>query len=116
MCMEAVKSNGIALKYVPEEMRTLDMYIIDGIIRKSEELNKILQMCKKADKFKEVCHFIPSVNVLEKYPIDQIEKFNKKIWFNMARNELYNVNIDTKKSLVEVALSFGVFDKDNSQL
>ena len=116
MCMEAVKNSGTPLKYVPEEMRTLDMYIIDGIIRKSEELNKILQMCKKADKFKEVCHFIPSVNVLEKYPIDQIEKFNKKIWFNMARNELYNVNIDTKKSLVEVALSFGAFDKDNSQL
>ena len=116
MCIEAVKNSGTPLKYVPEEMRTLDMYIIDGIIRKSEELNKILQMCKKADKFKEVCHFIPSVNVLEKYPIDQIEKFNKKIWFNMARNELYNVNIDTKKSLVEVALSFGAFDKDNSQL
>ena len=115
MCMEAVKNSGTALAYVPEEMRTLDMYI-DGIITKSEELNKILQMCKKADKFKEVCHFIPSVNVLEKYPIDQIEKFNKKIWFNMARNELYNVNIDTKKSLVEVALSFGVFDKDANQL
>ena len=112
---EAIKNNGTALEYVPEEMRTLDMYI-DGIITKSEESNKILQMCKKADKFKEVCHFIPSVNVLEKYPIDQIEKFNKKIWFNMARNELYNVNIDTKKSLVEAALSLGAFDKDNTQL
>ena len=52
MCIEAVKNSGTPLKYVPEEMRTLDMYIIDGIIRKSEELNKILQMCKKADKFK----------------------------------------------------------------
>ena len=77
---------------------------------------KFFKCAKKADKFKEVCHFIPSVNVLEKYPIDQIEKFNKKIWFNMARNELYNVNIDTKKSLVEAALSLGAFDKDNTQL
>ena len=34
----------------------------------------------------------------------------------MARNKLYNINADTKKSLVEIALSFGAFDKDNTQL
>ena len=30
--------------------------------------------------------------------------------------KLYNVNADTKKSLVEAALSLGAFDKDNTQL
>ena len=114
MCMEAVKNTGIALAFVPEKMITLDMYV-DGIIIERGESNKILQICKKADKFNEVCHFVPSLHVLDKYPEDQIEKFNKKIWFNMARNELYNVNVDTKKSLVEVALSFGAFDKDADQ-
>ena len=137
--MEAVKSYGLALEYVPEElltpeiyleaaksyadtffyvpldMRTLDIYV-ECFTKNGLNPNEMLEICKKADKFKEVCHFIPSIDVLEKYPIDQIEKFNKKIWFNMARNKLYNINADTKKSLVEIALSFGAFDKDNTQL
>ena len=118
LCTEAVKSNGNALQYVRLDMRTLDIYIesLKSILfLRDEEIKDILETFKKTDKFNEVCHFVPSLHVLEKYPEDQIEKFNKKIWFNMARNELYNVNIDTKKSLVEVALSFGAFDKDANQ-
>ena len=120
MCIEAVKSDGVALKCVPSEMRTIYTYIesLTGIteIKDIIDIDGLLEACKKADKFNEVCHFVPSLHVLDKYPEDQIEKFNKKIWFNMARNELYNVNIDTKKSLVEVVLSFGAFDKDANQL
>ena len=120
MCIEAVKSCGAALKCVPSEMRTIYTYIesLTGIteIKDIIDIDGLLEACKKADKFNEVCHFVPSLHVLDKYPEDQIEKFNKKIWFNMARNELYNVNIDTKKSLVEVVLSFGAFDKDANQL
>ena len=118
--LEAVKNNASTFKYVPLEMRTLDIYIeylTSNGINDIDDINfdETLEICKKADKFNEVCHFVPSLHVLDKYPEDQIEKFNKKIWFNMARNELYNVNIDTKKSLVEVALSFGAFDKDANQ-
>ena len=118
--LEAVKNNASTFKYVPLEMRTLEIYIeylTSNGINDIDDINfdETLEICKKADKFNEVCHFVPSLHVLDKYPEDQIEKFNKKIWFNMARNELYNVNIDTKKSLVEVALSFGAFDKDANQ-
>ena len=117
MCMEALKTSSSTLQYIPLGMRTLDIYI-ESLNRLTlrDDIKDILETCKKADKFKEVCHFIPSINVLEKYPKDQIEKFNKKIWFNIARNKLYNINSDTKNSLVEVALSFGVFDKDANQL
>lgn len=66
----------------------------------------------KVEKFITIAKFLPTIGVVEKYPADQIEKFNKKIWFSLARNALYNQNEDAKRALVEAALVFGVFEHD----
>ena len=139
LCMEAVKNNGGALQFVPEEMitpkmcleaiknasgsiesvpkgmRTLEM-LLESWDSSAVPLTKLYDFCKKADKFNDVSHFIPIFYILEKYPEEQIEKFNKKIWFSLARNDLFNTNIDTKCALVEAILSFGAFEKDSTRL
>ena len=115
MCLEALRNDYNSIKYVPEEMRTLEM-CIESCSKSGLTLTELYNLAKKADKFNDVCHFIPSFYVLKKYPEEQIEKFNKKIWFSLARNGLFNTNIDTKCALVEAILSFGAFEKDFTQL
>ncbi len=115
LCMEAIKNNGLALKYVPKEKITLEM-CIESCSNSGLYLKELYDLAKKADKFNDVCHFVPNLHVLNKYPEEQIEKFNKKIWFGLARNDLFNTNIDTKFALVEAILSFGAFEKDSTQL
>ena len=115
ICLEAVKNYGYALMYVPEELRTVDIIIESLKYGKFENFRRIYELAEKADKFNDICHFVPILKVLEKYPESQIEKFNKKIWFSLARNDLFNINIDTKCALVEAVLSLGAFDKDSTQ-
>lgn len=72
-------------------------------------------LIEKVKKFDAVSRFIPSIEVLSKYPENQIEKFNKKLWFSLARYRLYNESYDAKCALVEAMLSFGVFEADENQ-
>lgn len=103
------------LENIPNNMITPEMYAmyIDAKRYNIEEdaMNTLL----KIYKFDKICHFIPSLNVIKKYPQDQIEKFNKKIWWYLTRNDLYNLNDNTKNALVEAILSLGAFDKDDKQ-
>ena len=115
MYLEVVKKSGSFLNEIPIEMRTLEM-CIESCSKSGLTLTELYNLAKKADKFNDVCHFVPSFYVLKKYPEEQIEKFNKKIWFSLARNDLFNTNIDTKCALVEAILSFGAFEKDFTQL
>lgn len=96
-------------KYKDNLKETVKEAIKGTYTDKDKLIDKIL-------KFYEVVNFIPDTNVINKYPEDQIEKFNKKIWFNLARNKLYNVNTDTKCALVEAILSLGIFEQDEDQL
>lgn len=92
-------------------------FIIDVINSDSRSyLENIEQWTKKAKKFDDITKFIPSIDVLVMYPEDQIEKFNKKVWFQLARNEVFNKNKYTKRALVNAVLSLGVFEADENQL
>ena len=115
MCLEAVKKDASVIMYVPEEFITLDIMIETLKYGENSNFIGIYELSRKADKFNDICHFVPILKVLEKYPESQIEKFNKKIWFSLARNDLFNINLDTKCALVEAVLSLGAFDKDSTQ-
>ena len=115
MCLKAVKKDAVAIIYVPEKLQTVEI-VIEGLkYRAYDSFRKIYELVRKADKFNDICHFVPILKVLEKYPESQIEKFNKKIWFNLAQNDLFNTNLDTKCALVEAVLSLGAFDKGSTQ-
>jgi len=64
-------------------------------------------------KFKKLHNFVPSDEVLIKYPIDKIEKFNKKTWFSVAKHNIFQQSLEAKNSLVEMSQLFGVFENDN---
>lgn len=81
----------------------------------NKQIEDIRVLLDKGEKFEKVAHFVPTLEVVKKYPEDQIEKFNKKIWFNLARYDLYNKNPETKSALVEAILTLGVFEKDAGQ-
>ena len=103
------------LKDIPKKYITPEIYA-KGIwggynIDAKAEMDVMLKMYK----FDKLHHFVPSVNVLKKYPSNQIEKFDKKIWWHLTKNELYNSNNAAKDALVEALLSFGAFEKDANQ-
>lgn len=100
----------IPVKYITPEMYAKGIWGGYNIDEKAE-----LDVMLKMYKFDKLHHFVPGVNVLKKYPSDQIEKFDKKIWWHLTKNELYNSSDDAKNALVEALLSFGAFEKDENQ-
>lgn len=92
-------------------------HLIDriGSLRHTD-LEEIKEIYRKAKKFEEVANFIPAFHVLLKYPEDQIEKFNKKRWFTLAKHSLYNKDNNSKWALIEAILSMGVFEKDEQAI
>lgn len=100
----------IPAKYITPEIYAKGIYGGDKIDEKVD-----LDIMLKMYKFDKIHHFVPGVSVLRKYPIDQIEKFDKKIWWHLTKNGLYNSSDDAKNALVEALLSFGAFEKDENQ-
>ena len=111
----SIRRRSNILEDIPEQYITPEIYA-EGVwggfkIDAKAEMDVMLKMYN----FDKLQHFVPGVNVLKKYPLDQIEKFDKKIWWHLTNNELYNSNVDSKNALVEALLSFGAFDKDDKQ-
>ena len=118
--MEVVKQDASKLQYVGKELRKDKDFLVELVKANNEVLEnvdgdeeeEIVEVMQKMDKFEEKVGFVPKYTVVNKYPEDQIEKFDKKVWFSLARNELYNKTDDTKNALVEAILSMGAFEKD----
>lgn len=72
---------------------------------------KIQRISKWLDK-----GFIPPVRLYEKIPANKIEIFDKKIWFDLAKEPVFNISDESKMALVELAYTFGVFEKDVVEL
>ena len=102
------------LRDIPEQYITPEIYA-KSIWGGSNVDQKAIDIMLSMYNFDRIHHFVPSVSVLKKYPVSQIEKFDKRIWWYLAKKELYNLNTDTKNALIEAMLTFGAFDKDANQ-